>query len=143
MVLQVWDPFRHFGRLEGTMARLRRDVAVPGEIRPWAVPLDVVQEDDSFVVRASLPGVKPDEIQVTIEDGVLTIKSETETENEEQNGNFLVRERRTGRFHRRLRLPDTIDVDKAETGYEHGVLKITFPKIEAKKARRLDIKVAA
>ena len=143
MALQVWDPFRHFGQLDTTMHRLRRDLTVPVEIRPWAVALDVVQEDDSFVVRASLPGVKPDEIQVTIEDSVLTIKSETETENEERNGNYLVRERRTGKFHRRLRLPDTIDAEKAETGYEHGVLSITFPKVEAKKTRRLEIKSAA
>ena len=143
MALQVWDPFRHFGQLDATMHRLRRDLTVPVEIRPWAVALDVVQEDDSFVVRASLPGVKPDEIQVTIEDSVLTIKSETETENEERNGNYLVRERRTGKFHRRLRLPDTIDAEKAETGYEHGVLSITFPKVEAKKTRRLEIKSAA
>jgi len=107
----------------------------------WAVPLDVIQDGDSIVVRASMPGVKADDISVTVENEVLTIKGKSESEGEVKDGSYLMRERRSGTFHRALRLPDTIDVDKADTSYENGVVSITFPKVESKKAKRLELKV--
>ena len=105
------------------------------------MPLDVVQEGDNILVHASLPGVKPKDIQVTIENEVLTIAGETRTDHEERNGNYLMRERRVGKFHRSQRLPDTVDTEKAETRYEDGVLTVTFPKVESKRAKRLEVKV--
>ena len=90
--------------------------------------------------NASLPGVHPDDIQVTLEDGLLTIEGETGYEREEQKGDYLLRERRIGRFHRALRLPNSVDAEQAQPGYANGVLTITVPKQEAKKARRLKIK---
>ena len=126
------------------MNRLRRGHFVNGygEIEKWAVPLDVVEEDDNIIVRATLPGVNPDDIDVTLENEVLTINAETKTATEERKENYLVRERRAGKFHRTLRLPDTVDSEKVDTKYENGILEITFPKAEAKKARHLSIKAA-
>ena len=92
-------------------------------------------------MRASLPGVSPDNIQVSIEDNVLTIRGETASHFENTEGNYLMRERRSGSFHRSLRLPDTVDQDRAEPRYEHGVLTINLPKAEAKKAKQFDVKV--
>ena len=139
MTLERWDPFRELRRMD----RLWRGFGIGREIERWAVPLGVVREGDDIVVRASVPGVKPEDIQVTVEEDLLTIKAETETEaeHEESNGNYLMRERRAGKFHRSLRLPDTVDAEKVESRYDHGVLTIRFPKVEAKKARRLEIKV--
>ena len=137
MMLERWDPFRELRRMD----RLWRGFGIGREIGGWAVPLDVVQEGDDIVVRASVPGVKPEDIKVTIEEDLLTIKAETEAEHEENNGNYLVRERRAGKFHRSLRLPDTVDAEKVESRYDHGALTIRFPKVEAKKAKRLEIKV--
>ena len=111
------------------------------EFRNWAVPVDVLREDDSIVVRASLPGVKPEEIEVTVEDGLLTIQGQTGVEGEDGEGNYVVRERRVGKFHRAFRLSDAVDTSKAESHYEDGVLTVTFPKVEAKKAKRLEVKV--
>ena len=102
----------------------------------------MVQKEDGIVVRASLPGIDPKDIDVTIEDGVLAIKGETSSETEESTDVYLLRERRAGRFDRRLKLPDYVDAESAEPAYENGVVTITFPKLEAKKAKRLEIKAA-
>ena len=142
MMLERWDPFRDFRRFDRIFNRVSRGPAARDGTVHAASPLDVVQEDDSIVVRASLPGIDPKDIDVTIEEGVLTIKGETRSETEENTEDYLLRERRAGRFHRRLRLPDYVDTDNAEPVYENGVVTITFPKLEAKKAKRLQIKAA-
>ena len=112
-----------------------------GEREGWGIPLDVVEKDDRIVVHASLPGVDPEQVHVTVEDDILTIRAETEVDEERRNGGYLMRERRSGSFHRALRLPDTVDADKAEPLYENGILTITLPKVEARKARELKVKV--
>jgi HSP20 family protein len=109
----------------------------------WAIPLDVIAKDDNIIVRATLPGVAPDDIQVSVEDNVLTIRGQTADQFQNGDGSYLMRERRVGSFHRALRLPDTVDTDKAHPEYEHGVLTITIPKAEAKKARHLTVQVGS
>ncbi len=139
MVLQRWDPFRDLRRIENTVDRFWRGFGAY-EAGGWAVPLDVVQDGDSIVIHGTLPGVKAEDISVTIDDGVLEIKAESKTDHEEQNGNYLIRERRAGKFHRVVRLPDSVDADKAETRYEDGVLTVRLPKVEARKAKVLEVK---
>lgn len=145
MVMRRWDPFIELRRMQDNMDHLWRGFSQPsggnGEMEGWAIPLDVVHEGDNIVVHASLPGVDPSDLNVSIENDVLTIRGQTARESERQEGNYLMRERHTGSFHRSLRLPDTLDVDKAQTGYDHGVLTIAFPKVEAKQARQLSINV--
>ena len=149
MMSQRWDPFAEVRRFH---PRLNRDtfnrrawgfpMASNGAlISGWQIPMDAVEEGDNLVFRASVPGVKPEDIEVTIEDGVLSIKTDTKEEAEGKEGGYLMRERRSGSFHRSVRLPDTVDPDKAESGYENGVLTISLPKTEAKKAKRLEIAV--
>ena len=142
MILERWDPFKEFRRLDRNRYGLSRGILIGDRIDHWALPVDVFHDGDNIVVQASIPGVAPEDIQVTIEEGVLGIKVERKAENEERDGNYLRRERRSGRFQRALRLPDTVDVDKAETRYDQGVLTVTLPKIEAKKAKRLEVKAA-
>ncbi len=143
MVLQRWDPVSELRRMEDTMNRLWRGVYSPNEaeIESWAVPLDVIQEGDTTLVAASMPGVKPEDIEVSIEDDVMTIKGKTKEEEERKEGNYLLRERRAGSFYRSIRLPETVDTTKAESKYDNGVLTVSFPKHEAKKAKKLEIKV--
>ena len=141
-----FSPFSELRQMQENMDRMWRRYGTTGgddhnSIEAWAAPLDVVAHGDDFVVRASLPGVAPDNIQVSIEDNVLTIRGETASHFETAEGNYLMRERRSGSFHRSLRLPDTVDQDKAEPRYEHGVLTISLPKAEAKKTKQFEVKV--
>ena len=141
-----FNPFSELRQMQENMDRMWRRFGTTGGddhsgIEAWAAPLDVAADGDDFVVRASLPGVAPENIQVSIEDNVLTIRGETASHFETTEGSYLMRERRSGSFHRSLRLPDTVDQDKAEPRYEHGVLTITLPKSEAKKAKQFDVKV--
>ena len=142
MVLQRWDPFYELRRIEGLMHRGRHghQYFVNGrESRDWGIPLDVVQEEDEVKISATIPGVDPDNIEVSIEDNVLTIKAHTESEEERKDGEYLMRERRTGSFRRAVRLPDTVDTEKAEPHYDNGVLTITLPKAESKKVKHLKV----
>jgi len=145
MALQRWDPFAEMRRFQDHFERrLAPGFPVTGHRavkNSWYIPLDAVEEGDDLLVRASVPGVKPEDIEVTIEDGILSIKGETTEEHEVKEGEYLMRERRSGSFHRSVRLPDTVDADKAETGYANGVLTIKLPKVEAKKAKRLEVTV--
>src|ERR671917_49582 len=143
MVLRRWEPFRELRQMQENMDRMWRSFGQEGgeagNVENWAIPLDVVQQEDNIIVKASVPGVKPEDIDVSIENDVLTIKGQTREEREHQEGNYLMRERRSGSFYRALRLPDTLDSDQAQSHYEHGVLSITFPRLESKRARRLQI----
>ncbi len=133
MAIQRWNPFidlRAFNR-----ARFG-----PYESGRWPIPLDVVSEGEDVVVRASLPGLKPEDISVTLEDRLLTIQGETSVDTEVEKSDYLLRERRVGRFSRSLRLPGSVDTDKAAPSYENGVLTITIPRHESTRTRHLDIK---
>ena len=147
-MIQRWYPFNDLRQMQHTMDRMwRRAGNNPGgspdspHAKHWAVPLDVIKDGDDTLVRASMPGVSPENIQVSIEDNVLTIKGHTAEHHQEGDGNFLMRERRSGSFHRALRLPDSVDPDKVQPRYEHGVLTITIPKAEAKRARQLEVQI--
>ena len=142
MLLQRWDPLFDCRRRHYIADRTRHgfpQTVDAVEPKRWSIALDAVEEDEKLVVRASLPGVDLDEIKVTIEDGVLTIDGETKVDDEAKVGNYLIRERRAGSFHRSVRLPDSVDVDQAETNYDEGVLTVAFPKAESKRAKQLTV----
>ncbi|MCH8801780.1 MAG: Hsp20/alpha crystallin family protein [Chloroflexi bacterium] len=152
MVLTRWDPLYEIRRARRLANRrwagFPTFAAVAGyfdgaERQDWSIPLDIVRDGDNVTVKASLPGVKPEDIDVTIEDGVLTIKADTNVEEEREDGGYVVRERRAGSFHRSLRLSDHVDTDKVEPRYENGVLTITLPVAESKKAKHLTVAVGA
>ena len=133
MAIQRWNPFldiRPFNRARFGAFESGR----------WPIPIDVVSEGEDVVVRASLPGLKLEDISVTLEDRLLTIQGETATDSEVEKGDYLLRERRVGRFSRSLRLPRSVDTDNAEPTYENGVLTISFPREESSKSRRLEVK---
>ena len=146
MVLTRWDPLFELRRMHRLMDRPWHGAPshFSGDINQrnghgWAIPLDVVRDGDSITLKASMPGVNPDDIDVTIEDGVLTIKAETKKEDERKEGDYVVHERRSGSFRRALRLPDNVDADRAEPHYENGVLTVTLPVAESKKAKQLKV----
>lgn len=142
MVMQRRDPIGDLRQMEDTMNRFWRMNPRFREVtEDWHILLDVFQKKDDIVVKASIPGVKPDGIRVTVEDNVLTLRAERKPETEGSDMTCLIQERPTGSFYRALRLPDTVDTSKMDSEYENGVLTITLPKAEEKKKKQIEIKV--
>ncbi|MDP8923620.1 MAG: Hsp20/alpha crystallin family protein [Chloroflexota bacterium] len=137
------DPFGRGLGLRQVMDRLLEDAVVmprAGEGQTWGGPaLNVYEEGDNLVVEAQLPGMRPEDLDINVEQGVLTISGQTKAEEERKERNYLVREHRTGRFSRSLRLPATYNADACQANFEHGVLRLAFPKSEAAKPRRIQI----
>ena len=144
MALERWDPFREAVSLRDAMNALFQDSFV----RPSgasaqgggvALPLDVSENPNEFVVKASLPGVKPEDVQITVHGDTLTIQGETKVEDEKKGQRWHLRERRFGQFQRSLSLATPVDSDKAQASFEHGVLTLTLPKSEQAKPRQIKI----
>jgi HSP20 family protein len=105
--------------------------------------VDVSEDDNQYLVRAELPGVKRDDINVTVENGVLTITAETKSEEEKKEGERYIRqERRYGKYMRSLRLGADIDERKVKANYKDGVLELVLPKTEAVKPKRVTVEVS-
>lgn len=139
-----WDPLRDMVSLREAMDRLLEESFV----RPYgssggratSLALDVYEQDEDIKVRASIPGIKPEDIDISITGDTLTIRGETQEEKEEQQGNYHMRERRFGAFHRSITLPTMVNADQAEATYENGVLTLTLPKAEEAKPKSIEVK---
>jgi HSP20 family protein len=103
------------------------------------VPMDVYASDDEVVVQAILPGVKPEEVEITMEGSTLTVSGDTSVTNDGKEGSMLLREIRRGRFMRALSLPAGLEPDKAKATFEDGVLTLRIPKAEQLKPRQIKI----
>lgn len=112
------------------------DTSLSGAFSP---ALDVEENDDEFTLHVEVPGVKPDDVEVSIEENVLTVAGAREFYNEKSADGFRRIERRFGRFHRAVRLPDKVDPDRVGATYKDGLLTITVPKAESAKPRRVAI----
>jgi len=106
------------------------------------MPLDVVENDDEFIVKADVAGIDPENIEITFTDNNLSIKGEVSDEREEEGeeGRYHLRERRYGAFSRTISMPSTVDVNAIDAETQNGVLKIHLPKKEEVKPRRIEIK---
>jgi HSP20 family protein len=143
------SPFGELLSLRQAMDRLFEDSFVrPGRFLATAtgdgnaigsMPLDVHVTGDELVVQAQLPGVKPEDLNVTVENGTLTIAAETTTESESEERNFLVREIRRGSVSRTISLPDGLEPDKARADFENGILTLRVPRAEQVKPRTIRI----
>jgi len=114
-----------------------------GEIpRRWIPAMDLVEEDEHFVLRADLPGVEADSINVELQDNVLTISGEREPEHRMRDGGYQLIERAWGAFSRSLTLPERVDPDSVQASFNNGVLEVRVPKPEERRPRRVAINVA-
>jgi len=109
----------------------------------WAPAMDVQESVDGYTIKASLPGVKPEDVNIQYKQGVLSISGSTSAEQTRDQGTFHIRERRSGRFSRTLNLPDVVDADRAQATFEHGVLELRMPKAEATKPRRIEVRAGS
>ena len=140
-MIDRYDPFGRTMSLRHVMDRLLEDAFVmPNTPAATGRPsMDLYEEHDNLVVEAHLPGFKPEDINVSVENGVLTISGETKAEEERKERNYLLREKRSGRFTRSIQLPATYATDPSEAKFEHGELRLVFPKAESAKPRRIQI----
>jgi HSP20 family protein len=141
-----WDPFGNVRVLHRHMDRVFDDVLRGPRVLTWepaelGFALDVYENDDALVVKAALPGVRPDEVDISVIGDVLTVKGETKSEEETKDGSYHRRELRYGAFARSIPLPTRVDHEKAEATFENGILTITLPKAEEVKPK--SIKIAA
>jgi HSP20 family protein len=140
-----WEPTREMTSLREAMDRLFEDSFIrPGWFAPvWGgtemLPVDVYETADQLVVKAAVPGVKPEEIEVTVTGDLLTIKGEFKAEEKVEKGNYLRQERRHGNFYRQVGLSASVDADKAKATFENGVLTLELPKVEAAKAKTVKV----
>jgi HSP20 family protein len=137
---------RDFVSLRDAMDRLFEDSFVTPQ-RGWLAPLraadlamDLYETNDEVVVKAALPGVKPEEVDITITGNTLTIRGESKQENEVKEENYIRRERRYGSFSRSVTLPGGLKSDKAEATFENGVLTLKVPKSEEIKPKSIKVK---
>jgi len=148
MNMQVWNPFQEF---ENLLARYNKSSASnPGtsmtselSFADWAPSVDIEEEEDKYLIKADLPGVDKKDIDVKLENGVLSIRGEKQTEKETGKGSKRHRtERFHGTFARSFTLPDAVKADKVDASYKDGVLSLTIPKAEEAKPKSIDIKVS-
>jgi HSP20 family protein len=139
------SPIGELVSLRQAMDRLFEDSFVPprswtfGDFDRYGFPVDVTNGAETITVEASLPGYKPEDVDITVENGVLSITAETRSERRVGEGESLVQEIRRGRVNRTIALPTGIEPDKATASFEDGVLKLQIPKAEAVKPRQIRI----
>ena len=107
--------------------------------RRWVPPVDLVEAEDHFVLKADLPGLSEGDVNIEVQDGALTISGERKAEHEQREKGWYRIERSFGRFSRSLTLPDGVDPDRIEASFNHGVLDVRIPKPEQRKPRRIAI----
>ena len=142
MAVNRWNPVRDMITLRETMDQLFNDAyARNREYRAqpaaWQLPVDAYATDDAIVLVADVPGLKPEDLDMTLEGDTLTIRGEMKPRPENQN--YLLRERLTGRFERVLTINTPIDAGKVEATFEDGVLKLVLPKAEAAKPKQIKV----
>lgn len=144
--LTPWKPFE-FDRLRREMDQLwdsflggrpGRRTRVEGE---WLPSLDVAETKSDLLVRAELPGMDPKDIEISLNEGILTIKGEKKQEKEEKEEGYHLIERSYGSFTRSIRLPKDVQSDKISASFKNGVLKVVLPKSEEAKKKEIKIKV--
>ena len=142
--LSNWTPFDRLATLRDEMDRLF-DFSFPsrdsGLLSGWSPALDVYDDKDAYQVSVELPGMKKDEIDISMHDGVLTVSGERTHERENKEGQTFRSERYFGKFQRSITLPSGVDMNKVTASYKDGVLLIHLPKAEEAKPRQIEVKV--
>lgn len=147
MNMQVWNPFQEFENLlerytKGGGSRLGKQLDTEMSFADWAPSVDIEETEDKYVIKADLPGVDKKDIDVKLENGVLSIRGEKQVEKETgKDTRHHRRERFYGTFARSFTLPDAVDADAVDASYRDGVLSLHIPKKEEAKPRAIDIKV--
>lgn len=147
MNMLTYEPWTGVSKLHDEINRLfqnryqRLDDADSSNVATshWAPAVDIKEEPQRFVITADIPGVPPEAIEITMENGLLSIKGERREENSEDRNGYKRVERVSGTFYRRFSLPDSVDADGIKASGKYGVLEIIIPKVAKAKARRIEV----
>jgi HSP20 family protein len=151
MALIRWEPVRELNTIQSEVNRLFNTLfdsptASNGSgaqtLRRWIPAMDLVETDADFVLRADLPGLTEQDVNIELEDNVLTVSGERKAEHEERKEGYYRVERSSGSFSRSLTLPEGVDPEAVKASFEHGVLEVRIPKPEQRKPRKVAISVA-
>lgn len=143
--LRRWDPFSEMMSLRDAVNQLFEESFVSparfGGSGSLSLPMNVSETPESFIVEAVVPGLRPEDLEVTLEDNVLTIRGEVRQEQQagDKQANYHIMERRYGRFSRSIALPTAVKADGIQATLEHGILRLEIPKAEAVKPRRITV----
>ena len=146
MKLSVWNPFQEMEELLDRYARSSRRSLAKHEgsemlSGDWAPTVDIEENRDNFTIKAELPGVKKEDVSVSLEDSVLTIRGQKKYEKEEKDKKHHLVECSYGSFVRSFTLPANIKSDKIDANYKDGILSLTVPKAEESKPKQIEVKV--
>ena len=147
MALVRWEPAREISSLQTEMNRLFNTFFEPAAAGTqsgaprWVPPMDLVETEDAFTLRADLPGIPESDVHVEVEGDVLTISGERRSEHRENKEGYVRTERAYGTFRRSVSLPDGIDPEGVEATFDRGVLSVRIPKPEQRKPRKISIGV--
>ena len=146
MALIRWEPVRELNTIQNEMNRLFNTFFEPAPqgngpslSRRWIPAMDLVETDKDFVLRADLPGLSENDVNIELEDNVLTVSGERKSEHEERKEGYYRVERASGRFSRSLTLPEGVDPEKVRANFENGVLEVRIPKPEQRQPRKVTI----
>lgn len=143
--LSTWSPFDRLASFRDEVNRLF-DFSWPsrdsGLFSGWSPALDVSDDKDSLVVKVELPGMKKEEINLSLHDGVLSISGERKHESKKQEGGAFRSERYFGKFHRSVTLPTAVDANKVNASYKDGILTVELPKAEEAKPKQIAVNVS-
>ncbi len=146
MAMNRWDPFRDMLTLSTAMDQLLNSAFVPATRRPGrllgqapGIAWDVAEEDEAYIVRAVLPGINPDDLDIEVSDQTLMIRGEFKEHAVPEGARYHLRELGTGRFERSMQFPLPLNADAVEAHYENGILTLRLPKAEAVKPRRITV----
>jgi len=148
MTLQRWEPVRNFERLHDEMDKLFRgyNTGSSGRIDSEAscsLSVDIIEDKDKVMLKAELPGVDPDAVDISVEDNVLSITGEKKLDNEDRKEDYLRIERYYGKFSRSFSLPPYVDSSKIVANYKDGVLTLDLPKKPETRPRQIKVKASA
>jgi HSP20 family protein len=149
MNITRFEPWSLFDVLQRDFDRMAgRRMSLPGtddnghSVADWVPAVDIVEEKDRFVLRADVPGVKPEDIDVSMENGILSVSGQRHEESTEESEGVRRLERISGRFYRRFSLPDTANAEEISATSANGILEVVIPKQPEIKARRIAVKSA-
>jgi len=149
MLRTQWDPFQDLPSAQDEMAQMSPMLAhalglhaQQGSGRPmaWAPALDISERKDAYLVTVELPGVEADDLEITMEDGLLTIQGERHFAHDASEQQFHRVERRYGAFRRSITLPAQVQAEQIEASFDNGVLQILVPKMEEAKPKRIQVR---